>query len=103
MNRLLIPKASKFTAVRTSRRSPLPSGRVTSRDRDMVPNLSLQNLAAIEIGKDFMLSHGYIKNDFDVHKWAAPEFAEEAAKQLIEKRWKKIKSDRISKPGARLG
>ena len=33
---------------------------------DMVPNLSPQNLAAIEIGKDFMLSHGYIKNDFDV-------------------------------------
>jgi len=27
---------------------------------DMVPNLSPQNLAAIEIGKDFMLSHGYI-------------------------------------------
>ncbi len=34
----------------------------------MVPNLSPQNLAAIEIGKDFMLSHGYIKNDFDVHE-----------------------------------
>ena len=34
---------------------------------DMVPNLSPQNLASIEIGKDFMLSHGYIKNDFDVH------------------------------------
>ena len=40
----------------------------------MVPNLSPQNLAAIEIGKDFMLSHGYIKHDFDVHEWAAPEF-----------------------------
>ena len=33
---------------------------------DMVPNLSPQNLASVEIGKDFMLSHGYIKNDFDV-------------------------------------
>ena len=42
---------------------------------DMVPNLSPQNLAAIEIGKDFMVSHGYIKNDFDVHEWAAPKFA----------------------------
>ena len=42
----------------------------------MVPNLSPQNLASVEIGKDFMLSHGYIKNDFDVHKWAAPEFLE---------------------------
>ena len=28
---------------------------------DMVPVLSPQNLASIEIGKDFMLSHGYIK------------------------------------------
>ena len=35
---------------------------------DMVPNLSPQNLASVEIGKDFMLSHGYIKNDFDVHE-----------------------------------
>ena len=51
---------------------------------DMVPNLSPQNLASIEIGKDFMLSHGYIKNDFDVHEWAAPEFLEQAAKELLE-------------------
>lgn len=27
---------------------------------DMVPNLSPQNLVSVEIGKDFMLSHGYI-------------------------------------------
>ncbi len=46
---------------------------------DLVPNLSPQNLASVEIGKDFMLSHGYIKNDFDVSKWAAPEFLEQAA------------------------
>ena len=36
------------------------------KDIDMVPNLSPQNLVSVEIGKDFMLSHGYIKNDFDV-------------------------------------
>ena len=36
------------------------------RDVDLVPNLSPLNLAAVEIGKNFMLSHGYIKNDFDV-------------------------------------
>ena len=36
-----------------------------------------------------MLKHGYIKNDFDVQKWAAPEFLEKAAKELIEERWKK--------------
>ena len=55
----------------------------------MVPNLSPQNLVSVEIGKDFMLSHGYIKNDFDVHKWAAPEFLEQAAKELLEAEWKK--------------
>jgi len=56
---------------------------------DMVPNLSPQNLTSVEIGKDFMVSHGYIKNDFDVHKWAAPEFLEQAAKELIEELSKK--------------
>jgi ABC-type nitrate/sulfonate/bicarbonate transport system substrate-binding protein len=57
---------------------------------DMVPNLSPQNLVSVEIGKDFMLSHGYIKNDFDVSKWAAPEFLEQAAKELLEQQWKKV-------------
>ena len=56
---------------------------------DMVPNLSPQNLASVEIGKDFMLKHGYIKNDFDVQKWAAPEFLEQAARELLEEQWKK--------------
>ena len=54
------------------------------KDIDMVPNLSPQNLVSVEIGKDFMLSHGYIKNDFDVHEWAAPEFLEQAARELLE-------------------
>ena len=55
----------------------------------MVPNLSPQNLASVEIGKDFMLSHGYIKNDFDVQQWAAPEFLEQAAADLVNERWAK--------------
>ncbi|MBL0299174.1 MAG: hypothetical protein IPQ21_18975 [Betaproteobacteria bacterium] len=42
------------------------------KDVDMVPNLSPQNLACVTTGKDFMLKNGYIKNDFDVQKWAAP-------------------------------
>jgi ABC-type nitrate/sulfonate/bicarbonate transport system substrate-binding protein len=62
---------------------------------DMVPNLSPQNLASVEIGKDFMLSHGYIKNDFDVQKWAAPEFLEQAAKELLEQQWKKVTSAKL--------
>ena len=68
----------------------------------MVPNLSPQNLASIEIGKDFMLSHGYINNDFNVHDWAAPEFLEEAAKQLVKERWEKISAEKLF-PTARVG
>ena len=50
---------------------------------DMVPSLSAQNLECINIGKDFMFSHGYIKNDFDVNEWAAPEFLEQAAVEVL--------------------
>ena len=42
-----------------------------------------------------MLSHGYIKNDFDVHEWAAPEFLEQAAKELLEQQWKKTTGDKL--------
>ena len=69
----------------------------------MVPNLSPQNLRCVEIGKDFMLKNGYIKNDFDVHKWAAPEFAEQAAKELIEEKWEKVTQEKLSVEGSRLG
>ncbi len=65
------------------------------KDMDLVPNLSPQNLASVEIGKDFMLSHGYIKKDFDVQKWAAPEFLEQAAKELLEEQWKKATTAKL--------
>ena len=73
------------------------------KDIDMVPNLSPQNLVSVEIGKDFMLGHGYIKNDFDVKKWAAPEFLEKAAKELVEERWKKVTGDKLPTPAVRIG
>ncbi|MGF1570649.1 MAG: ABC transporter substrate-binding protein [Nodosilinea sp.] len=69
---------------------------------DMVPNLSPQNLAAVEIGKDFMLSHGYIKNDFDVQKWAAPEFLEQASRELLEEEWKKATTSKLPETAAPL-
>ena len=79
------------------------------RDLDLVPNLSPQNLVSVEIGKDFMLSHGYIKNDFDVQKWAAPEFLEQAARELLEEQWKKKTTEKLPETadslasGERLG
>jgi len=65
------------------------------KDVDMVPNLSPLNMAAVELGKNFMLKNGYIKNDFDVHKWAAPEFLEQAAKELLEEKWKKVTGNKL--------
>jgi ABC-type nitrate/sulfonate/bicarbonate transport system substrate-binding protein len=56
---------------------------------DMVPSLSAQNMQCIKIGKDFMFSHGYIKNDFDVDKWAAPEFLEQAATEVLKEEWQR--------------
>lgn len=79
------------------------------KDIDMVPNLSPQNMASIEIGKDFMLSKGYIKNDFDVNEWAAPEFLEQAARELLEEEWKKRTTSKLPKAadplnsGGRIG
>jgi ABC-type nitrate/sulfonate/bicarbonate transport system substrate-binding protein len=72
------------------------------KDVDLVPNLSAHNLASVEIGKDFMLSHGYIKNDFDVQKWAAPEFLEQAARELLEEQWKKKTTDKLPETAATL-
>jgi len=69
---------------------------------DMVPNLSPLNLASVEIGKNFMLSHGYIKNDFDVNEWAAPEFLEQAARELLEEEWKKRTTSKLPETAAPL-
>jgi ABC-type nitrate/sulfonate/bicarbonate transport system substrate-binding protein len=65
---------------------------------DMVPSLSPYNLQALQINKDFMLSHGYIEHDFDVFEWAAPEFLEKAAAELLEEEWKKRSMARLPQP-----
>ena len=70
---------------------------------DMVPNLSAQNLERVNIGKAFMLKHGYIKNDFDVEKWAAPEFFEQAASELLEDAVKMKKLEKIPTMQGRVG
>jgi len=74
------------------------------KDMDMVPNLSAQNLAMVGIGKDFMLKNGYIKNDFDVKEWAAPEFLETAAKELLNEVWESKTQEKLSEASTlRLG
>jgi ABC-type nitrate/sulfonate/bicarbonate transport system substrate-binding protein len=66
---------------------------------DMVPSLSAQNLQCVKIGKDFMLSHGYIKKDFDVDEWAAPEFLEKAAEEVLKEEWEKRSWSKLPKGG----
>jgi ABC-type nitrate/sulfonate/bicarbonate transport system substrate-binding protein len=70
---------------------------------DMVPNLSAQNLAMVNIGKEFMLKHGYIKNDFDVNEWAAPEFFEQAATELLSDEVAKRTQEKIPTMQGRMG
>ena len=62
---------------------------------DMVPSLNAQNMQCITIGKDFMLSHGYIKNDFDVNEWAAPEFLEQAVTEVLKEKWEEKSWSRV--------
>jgi ABC-type nitrate/sulfonate/bicarbonate transport system substrate-binding protein len=66
---------------------------------DMVPSLCAQNLETIKIGKDFMLSHDYIKNDFDVEEWAAPEFLERAAIEVLEEEWERRSWSKLHRGG----
>jgi len=79
------------------------------KDVDMVPSLSAQNMECVRIGKDFMLEHGYIKNDFDVDEWAQPKFLEQAFHQVIEeeferKSWSKVPAGvGLEAKGVRLG
>lgn len=49
---------------------------------DFVPNLSARNLAALDLSKRFLLSHGYIQRDFDVKQWAAPQLLAQAHDSL---------------------
>ncbi len=72
------------------------------KNMDIVPNLSPQNMVSVEIGKDFMFSHGYIKKDFDVNEWAAPEFLEQAARELLEDEWQMRTTAKLPKTAAPL-
>jgi len=69
----------------------------------MVPNRSPLNLASVELGKNFILSHGYIKNDFDVKKWPTPEFLDAAAKELVEERRQKVTTAKLPDATKLLG
>ena len=50
-----------------------------------------------------MVRKGYIENDFDVHEWARPEFAEQAAKELLDERWEKTMGEKLGLDHARIG
>ncbi len=45
---------------------------------DLVPNLSAQNLAGLELVQEFLTKRGYVKGSFDVPTWADPRYLAEA-------------------------
>jgi ABC-type nitrate/sulfonate/bicarbonate transport system substrate-binding protein len=49
---------------------------------DLTPTLSPRALAGIELQKQFLLDHGYLRRDFDVRAWADPRFLAEAHRSL---------------------
>ncbi|MFT4174623.1 MAG: ABC transporter substrate-binding protein [Rhodocyclaceae bacterium] len=51
-------------------------------DFDFVPSLSRQNLAGLRIQKDFLRSHGYVRNDFAIEDWADARYLTEALDSL---------------------
>ncbi len=67
---------------------------------DMVPSLNAMNMQTITIGKDFMLKKGYIKKDYDVEKWARPEFLENAVQDVFKEEWEKKSWSKLQKGGS---
>jgi hypothetical protein len=65
--------------------APREGGVMMVRSRDDI--YRMQDLAGKKIG--LSRSQNTIKTDFDVKAWAAPEFLEQAAKELLEQQWKK--------------
>lgn len=49
---------------------------------DFVPNLSAQNLTGVNIEKDFLVRHGYVRNNFEVESWADASFLVDALASL---------------------
>ncbi|MFJ4374713.1 ABC transporter substrate-binding protein [Pseudomonas japonica] len=48
------------------------------RGRELVPNLAPRNLAALDLKKQFLVRHGYLQQDFDLHAWVSPDYLAQA-------------------------
>ena len=66
---------------------------------DMVPSLNAMNMQCIKVGTDFMFKHGYIKHNFDVDAWAAPEFLEQAVTEWLKEEWEKKSYSKLAQGG----
>jgi hypothetical protein len=65
------------------------------------PNLVRRNMVARDrmSTEDLMLSHGCIKKDFDVDRWAAPEFLEKAATEVLKEEWERRSWSKLAAGG----
>ena len=74
-------------------------GMVSASNVDQELTWCRTDFAAIGVDYAHLLSRRendwYIQRDFDVHAWAAPEFLERAAKELIEERWTKATAAKL--------
>lgn len=52
--------------------------------QDFTPKLAPQALAGLEVQKRFLREFGYVKNDFEIADWVAPQFLEQALASLDE-------------------
>jgi hypothetical protein len=68
-----------------------------------VRSLGAQNMDCIKIGKDFMFSHDYIKDVFDADEWAAPEFLERAAAEVLKEEWGRRSWSKVRSVQAQCG
>ena len=73
------------------------------KDVDMVPNLSPQEPG---LRRDRQELHGEARlhqERLRCASWAAPEFLEEAVKELVEEMWEKKKGEKLPPTAGRLG
>ena len=48
----------------------------------LIPSLDSKKIRALEIEKDFLLTYGYIVENFDVNKWIDASFLEKALENV---------------------
>ncbi|MDX2451967.1 hypothetical protein [Desulfosarcina sp.] len=57
--------------------------------------INMMRILEINRHADIRTALWYVCFDFNVHEWAAPEFLEQVAKEVLEERWQKVTTDKL--------